>query len=87
VLCISIRFTNGTDFSLPFVSEMFTEGADVSDVQRDVDVNYAEYLFRSQKLDAKILQARYEKEFRPNMVGDVNRTDTTLKLWIDIFTS
>lgn len=53
----------------------------------DVDVNDAEYLFRSQNLDAQVLQARYEKEFRPNFVGDVNRTDTTLQLWIEIFTS
>ena len=61
----------------------------LSKVERngDVDVNDAEYLFRSQKLDAKILQARYETEFRPNLVGDVTRTDTTLKLWIDIFIS
>ncbi len=61
----------------------------LSKVERngDVDVNDAEYLFRSQKLDAQVLQARYEKEFRPNIVGDVARTDTTLKLWIDIFTS
>jgi len=39
----------------------------LSKVERngDVDVNDAEYLFRSQKLDAKILQARYEKESAP----------------------
>jgi len=53
----------------------------------DVDVNDAEYLFRSQKLDAQVLQDRYEKEFRPYIIGDVGRTDTTLKLWIEIFTS
>jgi len=53
----------------------------------DVDVNDAEYLFRSQKLDAQVLRDRYEKEFRPYIIGDVARTDTTLKLWIEIFTS
>jgi hypothetical protein len=53
----------------------------------DVDINDAEYLFRSQKLDAYILRERYEKEFRPYIIGDVPRTDTTLNLWIDIFTS
>jgi len=53
----------------------------------DVDVNDADYLFRSQKLDAQVLRDRYEKEFRFNIIGDVPRADTTLKLWIDIFTS
>jgi hypothetical protein len=53
----------------------------------DVDVNDAEYLFRSRGLSAQVLRERYEQEFRPNIIGDVARTDTTLKLWIEIFTS
>ena len=53
----------------------------------DIDVNDAEYLFRSQKLDAQVLRDRYENEFRSYIIGDVARTDSTLKLWIDIFTS
>ena len=53
----------------------------------DVDVNDAEYLFRSQKLDPQVLHERYAKEYRSYIIGDVPRTDTTLKLWIDIFTS
>ena len=53
----------------------------------DVDITDAEYLFRSQKLDAHILRERYEKEFRPYIIGDMPRTDTTLNLWIEIFTS
>ena len=53
----------------------------------DIDVNDAEYLFRSQKLDAQVLRNRYENEFRSYIIGDVARTDTTLRLWIDIFTS
>ena len=53
----------------------------------DIDVNDAEYLFRSQKLDAQVLRDRYEKEFRPYIIGDVASTDTTLKLWIEIFSS
>jgi hypothetical protein len=53
----------------------------------DIDVNDAEYLFRSQKLDAQVLQDRYDKEFRSYIIGDVARTDTTFKLWIEIFTS
>jgi hypothetical protein len=52
----------------------------------DVDVNDADYLFHSQKLDAQVLQERYEKEFRPYIIGDVARTDTTLRLWIEMFT-
>jgi len=53
----------------------------------DIDVNDAEYLFRSQKLDAQVLRDRYENEFRSYIIGDVARTDSTLKLWIDIFKS
>jgi hypothetical protein len=53
----------------------------------DIDVNDAEYLFRSQKLDAQVLRDRYENEFRTYVIGDVARHDTTLKLWIEIFTS
>jgi|SRR5215472_7218530 len=51
----------------------------------DVDISDAEYLFRSQKLEAQVLRDRYEKEFRISIIGDVPRTDTTLKLWIEIF--
>ena len=57
------------------------------DRNADVDVSDAEYLFRSQSLDAQVLRERYEQEFRPNIIGDIARSDTTLKLWIDIFTS
>jgi hypothetical protein len=53
----------------------------------DIDVNDAEYLFRTQNLDAQMLRDRYEKEFRDYIIGPVPRTDTTLNLWIDIFTS
>lgn len=53
----------------------------------DVDVNDAEYLFRSQKLDGQVLRERYEKELRPYVMGDFARHDTTLKVWIEIFTS
>jgi hypothetical protein len=53
----------------------------------DVDVSDAEFLFRSQGLDARVLHDRYEREFRDSIIGDVPRTDTTVKLWIDIFTA
>lgn len=53
----------------------------------DVDVNDAEYLFSSQKLDAQVLRERYQREFRPYVIGDVASHDTTLKLWLEIFTA
>jgi hypothetical protein len=53
----------------------------------DVDVNDSEYLFRSQGLDPQVLRDRYEQEFRANLIGDVASADTTLRLWIEIFTS
>lgn len=48
------------------------------------DRDDAAYLFRTQKLDPKILQERYQKELRPNL-GVPNREDLTLKLWLDMF--
>jgi hypothetical protein len=64
-------------------------GCILSKLERNgaVDVDDAEHLFRSQKLDAQVLRERYEKEFRPYVIGDLTRHDTTLKLWIEIFTS
>lgn len=61
----------------------------LSKVERnvDVDVNDAEYLFRSQKLDAQMLRERYQKESRPYIIGDVATHDTTMKLWLEIFTA
>jgi hypothetical protein len=53
----------------------------------DVDVNDSEHLFRTQSLDAEVLRHRYEQEFRGNLIGDVTRVDTTLRLWVEIFTS
>ena len=49
------------------------------------DRDDADYLFRSQKLDAKLLRERYEKELRHNLIGNVEWHDGTLKLWIEIF--
>ena len=61
----------------------------LSKIERNaaIDVDDANYLFRSQKLDTQILRNRYEQEFRDYIVRDPTRTDTTLKLWIGIFTS
>jgi hypothetical protein len=49
------------------------------------DRDDADYLFRSQKLDAKLLRERYEKELRHNLIGNIDWHDGTLKLWIEIF--
>jgi hypothetical protein len=35
-------------------------------------------------IDAKTLRRRYEKEYRPNVVANVERHDLTLKLWIEM---
>lgn len=51
------------------------------------DRDDAEYLFRSQKLEARVLHKRYEKELRHNLIGPLDRHDRTLKLWIEIFES
>ena len=49
------------------------------------DRDDAEFLFRSQKLDAQVLRERYEKELRHNLIGNVAWHDGTLKLWFEIF--
>jgi hypothetical protein len=49
------------------------------------DRDDADYLFRSQKLDAKLLRERYEKELRHNLIGNVEWHDGTLNLWMEIF--
>jgi hypothetical protein len=49
------------------------------------DRDDADYLFRSEKLDAQLLRERYEKELRHNLIGNVQWHDGTLKLWIEIF--
>lgn len=49
------------------------------------DRDDADYLFRSEKLDAQLLRNRYEKELRHNLIGNVQWHDGTLKLWIEIF--
>ena len=51
------------------------------------DRDDADYLFRSQKLDAHILRDRYDKELRHNLIGNIAWHDGTLKLWIEIFES
>lgn len=51
------------------------------------DRDDVEYLFRYRQLDAAVLRERYKKELRHSLTGPVERHDTTLKLWIDIFQS
>lgn len=51
------------------------------------DRDDADFLFRSQKLDAEVLRDRYKTELRHNLIGNVNWHDRTLELWIEIFDS
>jgi hypothetical protein len=51
------------------------------------DRDDADYLFRSQKLDAQTLRDRYQKELRHNLIGNIEWHDKTLELWIEIFES
>jgi Nucleotidyltransferase of unknown function (DUF6036) len=51
------------------------------------DRDDADYLFRSQKLDAQVLRERYRKELRHHLIGSVDWHDQTLELWIDVFTA
>lgn len=49
------------------------------------DRDDADYLFRSQKLDAQVLRDRYKNELRHNLIGNIDWHDQTLELWIEIF--
>lgn len=44
-----------------------------------------EYIAKTQHLDTRILQARYEQELKPNLIGPVERHDNTLKFWIEAY--
>src|SRR3984893_2773250 len=49
------------------------------------DRDDADYLFRSQKLEAQVLRERYKNELRHNLIGNIEWHDGTLELWIEIF--
>jgi hypothetical protein len=49
------------------------------------DRDDADYLFRSQKLNALVLRERYKNELRHNLIGNIEWHDKTLELWIEIF--
>jgi len=49
------------------------------------DRDDADYIFRAQGLDSRILRERYEKELRYKLIGNVGWHDRTLELWIEIF--
>jgi hypothetical protein len=48
------------------------------------DRDDADYLFKVERLDSRLLRERYEKELRPNLANET-RHDLTLQLWIEIF--
>ena len=49
------------------------------------DRDDVDYLFRSQKLDARVLRERYKTELRHNLIGNIEWHDQMLELWIEIF--
>jgi hypothetical protein len=53
--------------------------------QRDLDD--ADYLFKTQRLDSKKLRRRYIEELRIYLIGPPERHDSTLHRWIEIFES
>lgn len=42
-------------------------------------------LAKAVPLDANLLRARYHRELRPIIIGDVERHDRTLQMWIDAY--
>jgi hypothetical protein len=42
-------------------------------------------LARAVPLDPALLRARYERELRPIRIGDQERSDRTLRLWIEAY--
>ena len=51
------------------------------------DRDDADYLFRSQRLDSRVLRERYKKELRQNLIGNIDWHDGTLEFWIELFES
>jgi Nucleotidyltransferase of unknown function (DUF6036) len=49
------------------------------------DLDDALYLFKARNLKSAILRERYQKELRDYLIGPLERHDSTLKLWIEIF--
>ena len=44
-----------------------------------------QYLARTQKLEARILRERYEKELRASLIGPLDRHDGTLEFWLQAY--
>ena len=51
------------------------------------DRDDANYLFRSQKLDVEALRNRYREHQRPYLLAREEWHNTTLEMWIEIFTT
>ena len=51
------------------------------------DQSDVEYLAKTVPLDAKVLQHRYDRELRPNLMARESWHDGTLKMWIDSYFS
>ena len=50
-----------------------------------VDRDDVAHLARSIPLDPKVLRARYRAELRPIIIGDLDRHDKTLEMWIEAY--
>ena len=65
------------------------EGHDLalSKLARNSPVNREDvaHLIKVVPLDRKILRTRYQKELRPNIIGDPEIHDRTLQMWIDAY--
>jgi hypothetical protein len=85
------RLTEMTPGEFKYLKLLVPEPYDciLSKLERNAakDRDDADYLFRSQKLNAQVLRDRYKNELRHNLIGNVEWHDKTLELWIEIFES
>src|SRR5262249_28898894 len=52
-----------------------------------VDREDVAYLVKTVPLDPEILKTRWEQELRPIVIGDVNKHEQTLRMWIESYFS
>ena len=50
-----------------------------------IDRDDVAQLAKAVPLDAKVLRARYQRELRPIIIGDAERHDRTLEMWIEAY--
>ncbi len=59
----------------------------LSKLDRNSEIDRADvkYLIKNVLLDRQTLQQRYESELRPGFNGNVERADTTMRLWLEAY--